>query len=316
MKAPYAKTWLSVTGQLQKLKDAGLEIECTTDAEAFLRHLNYYRFSGYGLAFEASRHQFIKGTSFEQIRHAYEFDRNLRDLIYESMEVIELDIRTSAAYTFGEKYQAFGHTDTENFYTAVKHTGKKNEEAAFNHKQWLGSLRGESKRSSERFIEHFEKTYSEFPDLPIWVATEIMSFGTLSRMIEGMQKADVKRIASRYKLQPLDFISALHHLVYVRNLCAHHARLWDREWSIKPELPQGKLWQAPQLLSNGHLFASLLLQRKLLTYCAAESNFTNNWCQRIETLITDDAPKCPNALKKMGLTENWKAHPVWTTEAK
>lgn len=311
MKVPYSKKWLSVSDQLQKLKDAGLEIEDPTEAEDFLRHLNYYRFSGYGLAFETKRHHFIPGTTFRQIRQAYEFDRALRDLVYESMEVIELDVRTSVAYTFGETYQAFGHSDAANFYAAVKHAGSPAIEEAFNHKQWYGSLRSESKRSSEKFIEHFERNYVEFPDLPIWVATEIMSFGTLSRMVEGMKKADVKRISSRYKLQPLDFISALHHLVYVRNLCAHHARVWDREWSIKPELPPGKVWLAPLLPSNGHLFASLLLQRKILEHCTAEKSFTHDWCQRIEQLIESNTPDCPEALSKMGLTDNWKEHPIW-----
>ena len=311
MKVPYPKKWQSTADQLQKLEDAGLIIEDPTTAEAFLRHLNYYRFSGYGLAFETKRHHYVEGTTFEQIRQAYEFDRVLRDLVYESMEVIELDIRTSVAYTFGETYQAFGHSLNSNFYTAHKHAGSAKAKEAFNHKQWYGSLKGEIKRSSEKFVEHFETKYIEFPDLPIWVATETMSFGTLSRMIEGMKKPDVKRISSRYKLQPLDFISALHHLVYVRNLCAHHARLWDREWSIKADLPPGKAWNSPLLPDNGHLFASLLLQRKILTHCPAEAAFTKDWCQRIECLIESNVPACPDALSKMGLTENWQEHPIW-----
>lgn len=129
MTAPYTKPWLSLTDQLQRLKAAGLIISDETKAANFLRHLNYYRFSGYGLAFEATRHQFQRGTTFEQIRAAYEFDRTLRDLTYESMEVVELDIRTSVAYTFGQKYGAFGHTDKAHFYKG------------FDHKQWYNSLK-------------------------------------------------------------------------------------------------------------------------------------------------------------------------------
>ena len=133
MKVPYSKKWLPIADQLQRLADAGLEIEDHAEAEDFLRHLNYYRFSGYGLAFEAKRHRFYSGTTFGQIRQAYEFDRALRDLVYESMEVIELDVRTSVAYTFGETYQAFGHSATANFYTAIKHAGSTDAEDAFNH---------------------------------------------------------------------------------------------------------------------------------------------------------------------------------------
>jgi len=311
MKVPYAKKWQPISKQLQKLEDAGLIVGDAAAAERFLRHLNYYRFSGYGLAFESSRHQFASGATFEQIRHAYEFDRALRDLVYESMEVIELDIRTTVAYTFGETYQAFGHSDATHFYSATKQVTGGTAQAAFNHKQWHRSLQSETKRSSERFIQHFETKYSEYPDLPIWVATEIMSFGTLSRMIEGMLKPDLKRIASHYKLQPLTFISCLHHLVYVRNLCAHHTRLWDREWSIKPDLPLGKLWSAPLLPGNNHLFASLLLQRTFLKTCTAEHTFADDWRERVQQLIDTRSPQCPAPLAHMGMPNDWHQHPIW-----
>ena len=312
MKVPYGKKWQSISKQLQKLEDAGLFIEDTAAAESFLRHLNYYRFSGYGLAFERTRHQFVSGATFEQIRHAYEFDRALRDLVYESMEVIELDIRTTVAYTFGETYQAFGHSDANNFYNVTKQAAGAKAQAAFNHKQWHSSLKSETKRSSERFIQHFKTKYSEHPDLPIWVATEIMSFGTLSRMIEGMLKPDLKRIASHYKLQPLTFISCLHHLVYVRNLCAHHARLWDREWAIKPDLPLGKLWSPPLLPGNERLFASLLLQRSMLKACPAEQTFADDWRNRVQQLIETRLPQCPASLAHMGMPQDWQQHPIWT----
>ena len=92
MSIPYPKTWLSIEGQLQKLRTGGLQIEDDAVASDFLRHLNYYRFTGYGLAFERSRHCFLPGTTFGQIRQAYEFDRSLRDLFTESIELIELDL--------------------------------------------------------------------------------------------------------------------------------------------------------------------------------------------------------------------------------
>jgi len=311
MKVPYPKKWKSTRDQLKKLMDAGLIVENASAAEEFLRHLNYYRFSGYGLAFETKRHHFAEGTTFEQIRQAYEFDRALRDLVYESMEVIELDIRTTVAYTFGNTYQAFGHTDSSHFYQAKKVTGSSSKNPAFDHKQWHSSLKAEARRSSEPFIRHFEEKYQEFPDLPIWVATEIISFGTLSRMIEGMRKPDLKLISSRYGLQPFTFVSCLHHLVYIRNLCAHHARLWDREWAIKPDLPPGRLWESPLLPGNNRLFASLLLQRKFLTECAAEPTFATDWRNRVQELIEIRAPLCPRSLSFMGMPEDWHRHPVW-----
>ncbi|NER00847.1 MAG: Abi family protein [Cyanothece sp. SIO2G6] len=299
MTKPYDKDWLPVSDQVQKLESNGLIVADKSAAEKFLRHLNYYRFSGYGLAFEESRHKFVPDTTFEQLRQAYEFDRNLRDLIYESMEVIELDVRTTVAYSFGKKYQAFGHIDSANFFRT------------FQHGDWIVKLREETERSRERFVEHFKNTYSEYPDLPIWVATEIMSFGALSKMIEGMHRDDQKYIAQRYGIQPQTFTSCLHHLVYVRNICAHHARLWDRSWAIEPSLPYGKNWERPLLPGRDRLFASLLIQYTLLKRCAAEKEFAESWRDRIEALILEKLPTCPKAQEQMGLTPGWHEHPLW-----
>ncbi len=299
MSIPYPKTWLPIAGQLQKLRDGGLQIADDAAAADFLSHLNYYRFTGYGLAFEQSRHHFLPGTTFDQIRQAYEFDRALRDLFTESIEVIELDLRTTIAHTFGQTYGPFGHVQPTHFF----------EQSA--HPDWLSILRVETKRSRELFVAHYKTKYQEYPDLPIWVATEVMSFGALSRMFAGMHKADQKRVAVRYGLQPLTLASCVHHLVYVRNLCAHHARLWDRVWAIKPDLPAGKLWLPPHMPDNSHLFASLLLQSTLLQRIPAEQSFASDWRQRVQNLIGTRLPTCPDPVRKMGLPNDWVSHPLW-----
>lgn len=299
MSVPYPKKWLSVPDQLQKLQGRGLVIADMTAAADFLSHINYYRFTGYGLVFEQPRHTYLAGTTFEQIRQAYEFDRALRDLFTESIELIELDLRTVLAHTFGETYGPFGHVDLLNFYKRTDHP------------EWLGKLRAEAKRSRELFIDHYKVTYQEFPDLPIWVATEVMSFGALSRMLEALNKSDLKRIAARYRLQPLTLVSCVHHLVYVRNLCAHHSRLWDRIWAIKADLPAGKLWGPPHLPDNTQLFSSLLLQSNLLRHTPAEQRFAQDWRQRIQNLIGTQRPSCPDPLRRMGLPDEWHQHPLW-----
>jgi len=296
---PYDKPWLSIPDQLQKLKDYGLTIADEPGAHAFLQHINYYRFSGYGLAFEQARHVFLAGTTFEQIRNAYEFDRSLRDLVTESLEVIELDLRTTIAYSFGRKHGPFGYIHAGSFFNT------------FHHQEWLKKLHQETTRSSELFVKHYEMKYQEFPNLPIWVATEIMSFGALSKMYHGMIRQDQKEIAARYHLQPDTLGSWFHHLVYIRNLGAHHARLWDRVWTIKPHLPAGKGWLPPFLASNARLFATLLIQNALLRHCPAEQPFTRVWRSRLEALLLDNVPAIPNALDQMDLPEEWQHHPLW-----
>jgi len=263
MAKPFDKPWLSISDQIQKLQGYGLTISDVPAASAFLEHINYYRFCGYGLAFEKSRHVFLPGTTFEQVRSAYEFDRSLRDLVTESLEVIELDLRTTIAHFFGKKYGAFGYVSEKSFF----HTDR--------HREWLSNVCAETVRSSELFVKHHKEVYQEFPNMPIWVATEIMSFNTLSKMY------------------------------------AHHSRLWDRIWAIKPNFPAGKNWESPLVPSNMRLFATLLIQSAILRYCLAERSFALGWRVRIEELLINRTPAAPNVIIKMDLPIDWQKHPLW-----
>ena len=296
---PYGKPWLSYPDQIALLHSRGLVIRDVQAATEFLRHINYYRFSGYCLAFEQSRHSFRLGTTFEQVQAAYDFDRALRDVMTEGLEAMEVDLRTTIGYHFGQGHGAFGHTDPGSFFRV------------FGHAEWRRKLHEEAWRSSELFVKHFRARYREFPDLPVWVITEIMSFGSLSKMYRGMWKKDKKTIAGKYGLQPNVLESWMHHLTYVRNLCAHHCRLWDRVWSIKPQAAYGHAWQPPHLLGNDRLFVTLLMLNLLLGCCPAIAGFTAVWKSRAEDLI-NQPPRVPNPADLMGLATNWTAHPLWT----
>jgi abortive infection bacteriophage resistance protein len=295
---PYAKPWCSHRDQVVLLQQRGLVIADPVAAAGFLQHINYYRFSGYCLAFEQARHRFLPDTTFEQIQAACEFDRVLRDLATEALEIVELDLRSVIAYHFGRQHGAFGHTSPAWFFHRFKH------------REWIDKLHEEARRSSELFVTHFKATYAEFPDLPIWMATEAMSFGALSQMLSGMTHRDQKAVSVRYGVQHRVLASWMHHLVYVRNLCAHHSRLWDRIWSIKPTLPAGVAWGPPYLPGNNRLFATLLILCSLLKRCPTMTAFTTEWRQRVERLLAAP-PSAAKACNLMGLTANWKTHPRW-----
>ena len=295
---PYTKPWLSCAAQVAQLVARGLVVSAPVAAERFLSHVNYYRFSGYCLVFEQTRHSFNGAATFEQVRAAYDFDTVLRDIITEALEVIEVDFRTAIAHHFGQLHGAFGHVDATKFHPSLHHA------------DWLIRLREEGERSSEQFIDHFRHNYSQFPDLPIWMAMEVMSFGALSKMYHGMLRADQRAVAWRYHIQPGDLAKIVHHLVYVRNLCAHHSRLWDRTWAISPALPKGRVWQSPHVPTNNRLFATLLILYPLMKSCPAIGPFAVEWRDRLKDHLTAP-PEVPNALFLMGMPSGWEQHPVW-----
>lgn len=298
-KIPFNKPWMNWPDQLQILEGRGLVVADRAAAQTFLSHVNYYRLSGYCLAFETARHVFVSGTTWEQIQGAYDFDRVLRDLITEALEIVEVDVRTAVAFHFGQRYSAFGHTSSAKF------------DPRFWHQDWLYKLQEEARRSNERFVEHFEKTYVEFPNLPVWMATEIMSFGSLSLMFKGMLQPDQVAIAKRYGLHHKVLQSWLHHMVYIRNTCAHHSRLWDRIWQIKPSVPKDAAWAGVQPPHNDRLFVTLLLLRYMLRRCPSIAPFDAEWKQRVEQHLANP-PAASNALGRMGLTAAWNTHSLWT----
>jgi abortive infection bacteriophage resistance protein len=295
---PYQKPWLSCADQVAQLTARGLVVAAPAAAEQFLSHVNYYRFSGYCLAFEQQRHKFIAGTTFDQVRAAYDFDLLLRDMVTEALEIVEVDMRACVAHHFGQQHGAFGHVNPAIFFHR------------FDHADWLKRLREEATRSSELFVQHFRASYSQFPDLPVWAVTEIMSFGALSIMFKGMVKSDQKVIAARYSLQPDEMRSWMHHLVYVRNLCAHHSRLWDRVYAIKPLLPRARNWQPPVVPRNDRLWATLLALYHLMRRCHAIGSFATDWRDRVNAHM-NAPPTATNPLAAMGMPPNWNTNPIW-----
>jgi len=142
------------------------------------------------------------------------------------------------------------------------------------------------------------------------MAMEVMSFGALSKMFKGMHRTDQRVVAQRYHIQPIGLVTIFHHLVYVRNLCAHHLRLWDRVWAIKPSLPIGQSWQPPYLPSNDRLFATLLLLYHLMKCCPAVGPFPAQWRDRIKQHLANP-PAVANPLHNMGMPADWDQHPIW-----
>ena len=132
---PYQKPWLSLQDQIALLQSRGMVIADAQAAIEFLQHINYCRFSLFCLPFEDSRHQFARGVTFEQVQAACEFDRNIRDLVTEALEVVELDFRTAVACHFGEHYGPFGHVTPNNFFKRFDHT------------KWIDRLRSDASRS-------------------------------------------------------------------------------------------------------------------------------------------------------------------------
>ncbi len=297
----YSKKPLDFHEQVELLASRGLLVENPAAAEAFLNQVNYYRLSAYRLPFENAPHSFAPGTRFEQIRDLYVLDRKLRLLIMEAIESIEIATRTAVAYRISRQYGPFAHA------------GVKNLKPTFDHATWMAEVLKETDRSKETFVSHFKARYEEYPQLPIWAAAEIMSFGSLSKLFGGLVNDDKREIAGKFGLHPGVMGSWLHTLVYVRNICAHHARLWNRDLAIAPRLPdKDPRWQTLNPSHSKRLASILFLLNSLMTKLPSGGTAAADWRSRVEALLAAD-PGVPRFHESMGLPADWTRHPLWTS---
>jgi len=302
----YAKPALTFAEQVSHLKVNGMSFTDTEQARQQLSCISYYRLSAYCYPFRMRNalghvgNQFEADANFQSVVELYEFDRKLRGLVLDAIERVEVAVRTQFTYHIGHKYGAFGHIDENNFHPN------------FRHGKWLGTLEGETKRSSDEFIKHYQCKYEGFPTIPIWMLTEVMSLGALSVGYTGLkndQKAgveDKKAISRHFNVHHKRLGGWLHTLTYIRNICAHHSRLWNRELAIRPDGNKKPEWSAPITPRNDRVFYISLILRHLLQ---ATGN-GDNWAQAMNELLVPIA-KERRWRAAMGLPENWQGHPLW-----
>jgi abortive infection bacteriophage resistance protein len=222
---PYTKPYLSYEQQVDLLAVRGLAIDDMTAAAEVLSQISYYRLSAYAIPFQKEKDQFVGGTRFGDVLQLYAMDEGLREAIDAVITPVEILLRTRFTHELARLLGPFGHYEEAHFKDLQMHA------------DWVGGLDQEIQRSHETFIAHFRERYQEYPKLPIWMASEVMTLGRLSRLYKLLVNPHRKILAEPFEVQPRVLENWLHAITVLRNLCAHHGRLWNRELPIKPILP-------------------------------------------------------------------------------
>lgn len=296
----YVKPPLSFQAQLVQLQSRGLGISDVPRAERYLQRVGYYRLMGYLYPQrEPNSDNFRAGSTFEDAVSLYEFDRGLRDLVMEAIGHIEVATRTMVTYHFSHAFGPFGHLDSIHFaFTPSQHD------------DWLARVCKEVERSRETFIRHYEHKYTNpaFPKVPIWMATEIMSLGSLSRFYSALRGTEQKSIARDVGIAPPVLHSWLHVTSVARNVVAHHGRLWNKELGVSAVRPRSAGWsdtEAP--FPTGRAFFLLLLLRRLLAITTAdETDWRDRANAHLKQYLTTDA-----RINSFGAVTDWETHRLW-----
>ena len=293
---PFNKPPFTYLQQLEQLQQRGLQIPNIEKTTHLLESISYYRLSGYWypLLVDKENHTFKESATFDTAFNLYCFDRELRVLIIQELEKIEVSIRAKMIYLLSHQNGAFWYQDTNLFKNQISHS------------KTLVSLDNEYNRSDADFIVSFRNKYSN-PLPPSWMLLELTSFGTLSSLFSNLKPTRTKRnIANYFGLDENTFASWLHSIVYLRNVCAHHSRLWNRVMSIQPIKPinTSKNWLTNGAVANNKTYFILTM----ILYLLQTINPKNSFSRRFQTLLT----KYSNVdTRAMGFPSNWKDENIW-----
>lgn len=175
--------------------------------------------------------------------------------------------------------------------------------------EWRTNLVEETRRSKEVFKKSFFDKYGDHhKELPLWMLAELMSMGGALTLLSGADTKILKAVAAEYGFPDELFLSWFRSLNAARNICAHHARFWNRELGYAPLLPhQNKFpdWHGENKLKNTRVGVLLMICRYMLGLITP----TSQWKRRLESLF-EEYPNIP--LEDMGLPNTWKSHPIWS----
>lgn len=266
-----------------------------------LGQVNYYRLGAYWLPFEKTHHPhcFKPNTQFEQVWDLYIFDRELRLLLLDAIERIEVAIRTRFAYEMAHRHGTHSYMDEQFF------------KEPHRWQRLMTSLQGEIDRADEVFIEHYKRNYNDPLLPPVWAVCEVMSFGQLSKWYHLLApKQTRKEIAEHFNCDEKQFEGVLHHLVYLRNLCAHHSRVWNRKLTktlAKPRTkPFGLAAQCnfdEATAANRKIYNSLVFLLHFLDKIAPQHTWRSRLCKLLQQNNTNTA--------FMGFPQDWQSYPIW-----
>jgi abortive infection bacteriophage resistance protein len=298
----YTKAPVSIPDQIQLLTSRGLIIQPQDNAEHYLSQISYYRLAGYWWPMQSDKinHTFKPNSHFKDVIALYQFDQELRILLFDVIERIEISFRTKLIYHLSHEFDPWWFQDTALFSNIPELI------------KTLSSIGEEVERSKDVFIVQHRKKHKDdlrFP--PSWKTLELTSLGSISKLYGNLKNSIASKdiIAKELGTVNHTFLpSWIQSICQIRNYCAHHCRLWNRNLPGRPKLlpnpPNPWIGTVPITDEHHMLYIHLCCMKYLLNISDPNNLFT----QRLQHLLNKYPNVDPNAL---GMKINWHQEPLW-----
>lgn len=260
------KDFKTIDEQLEILRSRGLTITDEAQAKNFLLRNNYYRVSGYSLTLRKND-VFSKSSTFQQIADIYNFDHELRHIILQYLEEIEVQMKSIYVYEFTKVHGPTGYLDDSFFTNKAKH------------KELLDKANQQKSQrlSHEAYLKHFVKELQQ--DIPLWAYVDLFTISDISFLYSISDQSVKDAVARTFGLTMTKGATILgsymHSMTIIRNLCAHGSRIYNRLFEQKPSLNKKEkallIKNNEGEIDNAHFYGFLFIMKRLLP----ASSFSN-----------------------------------------
>ncbi|MBY0543939.1 MAG: Abi family protein [Gammaproteobacteria bacterium] len=298
----FTKQPLTCHEQVDLLQRRGPIINNPEQAAFYLSTISYYRLSAYFKPFEQNKdsHLFSGRTTFQDIVNLYQFERALRLKVMDAIERIEVVLRAGLAQELSVRHGAWWYLDNSLFKSEWQKplpNKKPSPQSIFE-----SELQLLIKQKKEEFIKHYYQKYHSPPYPPSWMILECLSFDQCINLFRYLlNSTDKSAISKLFCLDPIILDSAFDCIRLVRNICAHHAKLWDRCYTYVPKKMR-ELQQAE--CPRGSTKEQLALLDLMLKPLPEQ----NNWQQELYQLF-EKYSAVP--FQHMGFQVDWQNDKFW-----
>lgn len=304
----FEKLPTSIDSQILLLRERGMVFEDKSHAKRCLESIGYYRLSAYWLPFELPPENgetrsktFENDVNFNTIFDLYVFDRKLRLLLLEAIERIEIHVRSRWTYHMAHEYGAHAHLNYQLF------------SGGLNHAEQLVRLARSVENSQETFVLHYKQKYKDPFSPPLWIATELMTLGELSKWFKATKNNSIKSMVGVELGLPSKEIAegVIQALSYVRNICAHHGRLWNRRLVKRP--PWIRRFKNDLLMESGqqrnqpeNTVYNIIV---VIIHILEKQNTDSTFSARLISLLAEEGND--KTLQSMGFPSDWRNRPIF-----
>jgi len=278
------------------LNERGLVIDDEPELINDLKNIGYFRLQGYFYHYydadyevlNPGKHRFLSGTNYSKVKKDYIIDKELRNILMYALEEIEVSIKARINNALAPEKGTFWYVKNKQFSNEVYR----------DHNGFLVKVRLELEESKELFAKHYLDTYDEnYP--PSWMMIELLSFSGVSILYSHLDDAHRAKIANTYNVKSSELASYLRAFSYLRNLCAHNSRVWNRKMTTLFKKGGLDNWLIEK--NNGGYF-----RNNLYAYIQAIALISKNteWYDNIKSFVSlQDIER----QKKMGFAEGWES---------